>query len=423
MQLTATKETKPKALFSLLPQWILIALFAFPALPLNVTNILFIVFSTYVLLYWIYLKPLPLWKEIRFNALLLLPFIPYLAELVLHPQSGALLFEFQKKIPFFIAPFSIPVFIRLFEIKDSRPYFASFTLSVIALTLYAVFMLIAGGTLLSPASYDNAAYLLRLRFEAYSHLHPTYYSLFAAAAVCWILYGHARHPPALRPLYYAGAICMFMLSLLLAAKMPLLILTAGIFYILYLQIKNRKKLVLMYTALLAVICTLAFMLPSLESRVSELRSYAAGTGENTIRQRKIIFDCSLDVFKEHFFTGAGAAHTQLLLDECYQSKAPAMERYKFNPHNQYLSIGISYGILILLLFLFAIGVIAKHTRNNTFGLIIMASSLLIMLTESVLERQMGIYFCLLFWLLNANLEENKVQHPQAGAAGTALPHQ
>ncbi|MCW3083016.1 MAG: glycosyltransferase [Bacteroidetes bacterium] len=393
-----------------IPQWIFFALFAFPALPLNITNILFSVFSSYVLLYWIYIEPVPVWKNRGTSLLLILPFIPYLLELLLHLNSATILFEFQKKLLFFIAPVSIPVFIHLFNIKNARPYFLCFTLSIFAVTAYATAMLIADGILFSPAGYENGAYLLRLLFENYSHLHPTYYSLFAAATLFWIMYDF-EHQMVIGKLFFiiAGIIILF-LTILLAAKMPLLILLAGTFRIIYLKIKNKKTVFKTYTLLLLFSAGIYFIVPSLKSRVDEVKSYAsaANADDNTLSQRTMILDCSKDVFNDHFWKGTGAMASQKTLDDCYKSKNPAaFESYKYNSHNQYLTLGVTYGIFILLLFLFSLFIFIKQCRDNPFGIVIIGSIILIMLTESILERQMGVYFFLLFLLLIANVPQRR----------------
>lgn len=402
MQRTANRNNI-RLLFHRLSHSLLMALFAFPLLPLPATNILFILFSSVVLFYWIYIDPQPVWKNIRFNALLILPFIPYLIELLFYPQSATIAFEFEKKLPFFIAPFSIPVFLRLSGRRNAMPYFKVFAAAMIAISIYSIAMLIFSANLFNAAVYDNGNYLLRYHFEAISHLHPTYYGLFAAAATGWALYGFEGFASAEKIVFGTGAALMFVLCLLIAARMPLLILFGGIFYVFYLKVRDRKKLAMLYSILVVFIALLYFVVPSLKSRFSELNSTSVTTTEtNTIRQRRLIFDCSTTIFLDHLLGGTGARNAQQALDHCYQSKNASMESYKYNAHNQYLTLGINYGIFILLLFLFAIAVLIKHSIHNKFGLFLFAALLLIMLTESILERQMGIYFFLLFALVTAN---------------------
>jgi hypothetical protein len=74
----------------------------------------------------------------------------------------------------------------------------------------------------------------------------------------------------------------------------------------------------------------------------------------------------------------------------------------YNSHNQFLTLGINYGIFDVLLFLGSMLYVVYKERKNTFAIVLIISILLIMLTESILERQMGVYFFALFLLLLYN---------------------
>ena len=391
-------NSSPPYLFTRLPGWLLIALFAFPALPLNITNILFISFSAYVLLYWIFIKPLEIWRRIRISLLMTLPFIPYLIEYLLHLGSNTMFFEFQKKLLFFIAPLSIAVYIQVFQPKSIRPFFNMFAVSVSALAVVSVAGLIFQDVLFSAQNYENEAYLLRSGFEAISHLHPTYYGLFAAVAALWILYDMDSYHSKWKIVLYVLAFFLAATIVLVAAKMPLFILLLGFCRILYLRTKNRKKLIRNYILTALIVPAVFFLTPSLRSRVTGI----SATERSTIDQRQLIFDCSEDVFRENIWTGTGAMNAQQQLDNCYKSRDNALESYKYNSHNQFLTIGINYGAFILFLFLVAIIVMIRQVKTSAFGIIVVVSTILIMLTESILERQMGVYFFLLFWMLLLN---------------------
>jgi len=388
-------STALPALVDHLPEWLLIAAFAFPILPLNITNILFISFSVYVLLFWIFIKPVEIWKNIRLSLVMLLPFIPYLVESVLHFNSNTMLFELQKKLLFFIAPIAIPVYIQVFRPKSIKPFLASFVLSVSVLGIISVAGLLLQNVLFTESNYENEAYLLRANFESISHLHPTYYGLFAAISALWIIYTTNKFNKWKYPLY-ALAVFLAFTIILVAAKMPLFILVAGFCRILFIKSKNKKALLINYALVIFFTVGLFFFTPSLKSRITNI----SGPGElTTIGQRQQIFDCSTDVFLENIWTGTGAMNAQQELDKCYKEKNAALESYKYNSHNQYLTIGISYGVFVLLLFFISIFLVIKEIKRSPFGMIIVVATIFIMLTESILERQMGVYFFTLFWLL------------------------
>jgi hypothetical protein len=183
--------------------------------------------------------------------------------------------------------------------------------------------------------------------------------------------------------------------------MPLLILIAGFCRILFIKTKNKKVLIKSYGLVALFVLAVFFFAPSLKSRITDISNVP---GElTTIDQRQTILNCSKDVLIQNLWTGTGARNAQMQLDSCYKSKnAASLESYKYNSHNQFLTIGINYGIFILVIFILSITLMIKEIKRSAFGIIIIAATLFIMLTESILERQMGIYFYALFWLLLLN---------------------
>lgn len=96
-----------------------------------------------------------------------------------------------------------------------------------------------------------------------------------------------------------------------------------------------------------------FFIPSLKSRLMEVQDFfISGNFGNTLTERMIIFNCGRSVFLSDFLTGIGARNVQGIMDYCYIwfgfHKGAIIH---LNPHNQYLSLGIAYGIGILFLFL------------------------------------------------------------------------
>lgn len=390
--------------------YLLMLCFAFPVLPFAVTNILFITFSLFVLYYWIFINPLVIWKTLGVSFLLALPFIPYLFEMCSNLNSMTMQFEFQKKLLFFIAPISIPVYVQVFKPFSVRPFFRIFTYAVSLLSIYALIRLMAGDILFSAASYENEAYILRSSFEQFSNLHPTYFGLFAAISFIWILYDHKeQRSPIAGILYVIMAIFLLIMLFLVAAKMPLLILITGTFWVLFKTMKDRKKLIRTYLVLSGLLICISIFIPSVRNRLPELRSFIFANADNryTLDQRELIFDCSKQTFMDHFWTGVGARNSQMELDKQYKNLGAEMEMYTYNSHNQFLTLGINYGIAAVLLLGFSLFVCLRMARRNTFALIVVLSTACIMLTESILERQMGLYFYNFFLLMVLNQKYTK----------------
>lgn len=386
-----------------LPHWLLVASFAFPALPLNVSNVLFISFSVFVILFWVFIKPIVIWKQLGSSLVLSIPMFPYLIEYCFHLNSGIMSFELGKKLLFFLAPVSIPVFVHVFKPSSLRPYFNAFVASLALLSAFALTSLVAHGDVINPASYTNGAFLLRTAFENVTHLHPTYFGFFSAIAIFWIITDYKNYPEKLKYAYFLFAFLLLVTMVLVAAKMPLFILMAGSMWLFYKEVKAKKRLATLYGAMTLFTLLVVNTVPSMKSRMNEVTSYMSNTDAavNTINQRELIFDCSKDVFMNNMWRGTGARQAQLTLDNCYKSKSgsAALESYKYNSHNQYLTLGISYGIFMLLIFIASLLYAITRMKQFTFGIVMALSTCCIMLSESILERQMGIYFFLLFWLI------------------------
>jgi hypothetical protein len=199
---------------------------------------------------------------------------------------------------------------------------------------------------------------------------------------------------------------LFISVLFLAARIAFI--TGAIFLFLLVidsKLAWQRKLILTFSAfaLLSIVC---FVVPSLKNRFSEIVSWKTDQTSNadSFSQRTIILDCSLKVFSENMLWGTGSRNFQQQLNNCYCSKGwTAGGVQAFNSHNQYLSIGIKYGLLIMLVFITCLFIVFRKIfvlpEGKYFGLAI----ILFFLSESILERQMGVYFFGLISLLLYNI--------------------
>jgi len=82
--------------------------------------------------------------------------------------------------------------------------------------------------------------------------------------------------------------------------------------------------------------------------------------------------------------------------------AGLIEAGKYNSHNQFLSFFVNYGILGLLVFVALFVVLFRFSLQYPFGIILILALGFSMLTESILERQMGVYLFILSSILIFN---------------------
>jgi len=107
--------------------------------------------------------------------------------------------------------------------------------------------------------------------------------------------------------------------------------------------------------------------------------------------------------------GTGSENFQQKLNDCYTVKGwHEGASQNFNPHNQYLLLGINYGIMELIFFGICLFLIFRNIYTFPEGKYFMVAIIFFFFTESILERQMGVYFFGLISLLlyNVNLESN-----------------
>lgn len=381
-----------------------LALFAFPLLPLKASNAVFIAFSLLTLVSF-FIRPCFVGRVFLFNLVFIIPFIPYLLEFLFSGLDSTARFEFEKKLFFFTAPLIIPLFIKITGFKNYKLPLAVFSLSVVALTLYTIVAMLIKGIPFIPGIYANGAYLLRHHFEMISGLHPTYYSVFALSSACFLRYAPDIEKRAVRQALVACSILLLLMVLFLAARIALATMMVIIFvFFLSKKMKLLKKLASVLLSL-AIIVVFSFVTPSLNNRLGELFTAKTSLAEsgNTVAQRVVISKCSLEVFKENIVFGTGSRYFQQKLDDCYGSEGwAANPDQSFNPHNQYLSIAINYGIFMFAIFIGSLVFICLKLRKIPEGKYFCITILLFFLSESILERQMGVYFFGLIALLLFN---------------------
>ncbi len=398
-------------------QCLFILLFSFPVLPLKLTNIVFIVFSILVLYHALKEKPKLLFSDYKWYAMFVIVFVPYFIELLLYPSNAVIRFETEKKLMFLVVPLAFYLNSILTVKPDIKKALSCFVLSVSALSVVCIFYLLFKIPLLAQTTYQNGAFELRTSFEEFSKLHPTYYGLFSTSACLWVIYYFNQYSKKYKIIL---SICLFFLLLLnivIAAKAPLMILVLGLAWIAYKKTPNKVRLLMIYGFSLIALTVIIIAVPSLRSRIAEVSGFFINaSATNTVLERYVVFNCSKMVFAQDFYTGIGSRNTQSLLDFCYiYFKFYKGYTIHLNSHNQYLTFGISYGIAFMLAFIGILILIFKKLKNDPLSVIFWMSSILIMLTESILERQMGIYYFLFFGLLfitNTYIKKTTIANPK-----------
>jgi len=123
---------------------------------------------------------------------------------------------------------------------------------------------------------------------------------------------------------------------------------------------------------------------------------------NSLGQRFLFWRIGLDIFTDHFFAGVGTGDVQLAYNQKYESLPFLInKKYRLRAHNQFLTMGISFGFFGLIYFLITMLSGLKEVPNSKsilflgFFIILMTS----MLDEDTLETQFGVTFAAFFYFL------------------------
>ena len=266
------KRFKTSEYSTSIPQWLFFSLFAFPSLPLKLSNLLFILLTVYLFFFWIIYKPSGVLSFLKFNILLAIPFIPYLVEFLLHFENPIMRFEMEKKLLFFIVPFTMSMYMAVVKPIGFRTCFNVFAGSVLVLSFYTLVVLLFNQVMFQPKSFENSAFIFRESFEHVSHLHPTYYGLFATISILWLVNESVNISSKWKYILLLSLVLLLVLDLLVAAKMPLIILAIGSVWLIFKNFKQKKKLLIIYIILVAIAAVSFLFMPSLNNRLQEINA-------------------------------------------------------------------------------------------------------------------------------------------------------
>jgi hypothetical protein len=119
-------------------------------------------------------------------------------------------------------------------------------------------------------------------------------------------------------------------------------------------------------------------------------------------QRFEYWKVAKQIFKSNWVIGVGTGDIKHEFDKNYeQTNSPLKTKYRLRAHNQYITMGVAFGILGLLIFLFILFYpgYARKLYSNYFFLTFFFIAIMSMLTEDTLETQAGVSFFAFFFSL------------------------
>ncbi len=322
------------------------------------------------------------------------------------PYRSFVLTLCERRAAYFLLPFVFAITASSFRavIKAQLMFFVygCLVMSVLgnAHFLYQQYVVDGGVQPLSHVRY-------RTIFEPFTGIHPTYMSMYLAFAICITLLQPAlttRHIIIRNTIAYL--LLVFMLALV--AKSPIIALVLIALHFMWGQRHVLRRYTGAFIALAGIVGVAWIFIPFFRQRAAEmLGMFQSGSGtavvENSVHARKLIWHTDITMLQHYWLTGAGPGRTLDLLHQRYffNSLQRGFWVGYFDPHNQYLSDWLSFG-LTGIVFLVAVLVIqfARALRSaNALYLYLLIIISITFFTETLLARQQGILFYSIFTAL------------------------
>jgi O-antigen ligase len=260
--------------------------------------------------------------------------------------------------------------------------------------------------------------------------HPSYFAAMTTVSIAGIWFLHKNKYSGFTRnwvfIYMIFALCMLCLSYAMAGILFLLLVTSWIILRwIYTKINPwfSLSLLLVFPILLFFSVTnVSGFKDEITNSMEALKSYVANPskfveGKNEALSgdhvRLVMWTVSVKAWSKHPW-GVGTGN----VDECLSKELKQIGQnelatlgdngeIRYNPHNQFLQIGLEIGILGLFVFLYGlISAIRRGLANKNWFLILIVSCLLFnSLFESMLQRQTGIVF-FTFWICLLSVHSN-----------------
>lgn len=273
-------------------------------------------------------------------------------------------------------------------------------------------------------------------FTAFYDQHPVYFGMFLSLS----LFSNVVLDKKKKSTIYLFLNCILFLGIVFCASKILLVFNV-LFYLFFYWFKIKKlKLRLLYLITIPFLALLTFQITFVNKRFKEGLEFSS---------EKFRFEPTNDFLKKKTFTydekrkisdlelryifgkltlyhliqdrkillGYGQGDTQKCLDYYYMSYGLAPNWFEgFNVHNQYLHILVTYGIIVLFLFLlylfYSLCIALKH--NDILYLFFLSMTLIVFIFEVILVRNKGIiffyFFNTLFLFKHINFENRNIRN-------------
>lgn len=246
---------------------------------------------------------------------------------------------------------------------------------------------------------EHFATVVRVDMGKFS-IHPIYLSMHCAAAIIFSLYLFKKiENKKLISLLIVVDLTLLAFLLLYAKKGPILALI--VVFSLFVAFQRGHGKVKPYLIAVGIIIGLTIAIPKTRNKFVELikiETLDKGTLTST-NIRYTIYDSAKEKISESFLFGYGVGdYNDVLLDSYKEKKQPILIKGEYNSHNQYFSLLLIGGIVILCVFVLTliINFIYAIRYDNQLLILLLIFYGLVMFTENILEREQGVIYFSLF---------------------------
>lgn len=306
--------------------------------------------------------------------------------------------EVMLKLPLLI----VPIYASLLP-KDTCTREKSWLVFAVMTTIVAVISTINYGI-----NYEeiNQLLLQSKHVPVFGNMHHIYFGIYMSLAI-WIsvsFYSKGTY----KKVWLVIALSLFVMMHILASRTGLVAFYASIvgYLIFYTWQQKKFKTLLIGLAVLIAVPFFGYQFStSLRNKVAnsieDFQAISSGEDINykSLAMRMEAWKTGWHIVQDYWATGVGASQVEKYMNRQYDVDGSVL--YKENrvgPHNQFLEITISHGILGFVLLMFLVIVWLKRIYKSPVSLAIAIVFLISFLLESFLERQQGILiFCLVIF--------------------------
>lgn len=250
-----------------------------------------------------------------------------------------------------------------------------------------------------PEMMEHFATVLRVKMGKFN-IHPIYLSMHCSIAILFSFYILRELRSKIKIAAILGMDITLVLFLLLYAKKgPLIALM--IVFSLFVVFQRKQKLLKPYLLAITTLIFLTIAIPKTRNKFVELLKIEnINKGEVTSTNiRYTIYETAQRLIIASPIVGYGIGdYNDVLLEKYRQDGNQLLVEGKYNAHNQYFSLLLIGGIIVLLAFIFTTGInlIYAIRYNNQLLILLLVFYTIVMFTENILERESGIIFFAFF---------------------------